>query len=65
MTLTITFGWWLIPAAITLAVAVYAFWPEPAPRGWGDLGSGMAGAFRLMAGIILALAAWLVWSLAA
>jgi hypothetical protein len=64
MTLAITFGWWLIPAAITLAVVVYGFWPEPATRGWGDLGSAMVGAFRLMAGIILALAAWLVWALA-
>ena len=61
MILTITIGWWLAPAAVTFGMVIWAFWPEK------NVGYGMdvGGAFKVLVGIIVALAAWLVWSLAA
>jgi hypothetical protein len=60
MELTITIGWWIIPALITLGVVVYGFTPAKA---YGYYGADIAGALIMMAMIIVALAAWLVWAL--
>lgn len=59
--MNIHIGWWAIPAAITVAVLVWAMLPE---RETG-YGTAIVGAFQLMGGIIIALTAWLIWSLAA
>lgn len=59
--MTITIGWWAIPAIITIATIIFAFWPQR-PTGYGG---DIAGAFQMMASIIVSLVAWLVWSLLA
>jgi hypothetical protein len=61
MTMTLTLGWWLVPAAITLGVLVWGFWPEERTAYGMDIG----GAFQLLVGIIVVLASWLIWSLVA
>lgn len=61
--MTLTVGWWAIPAAITAAVVIFGLWPAPRPSGYTSLGDSIVGAVELMAGIILALAAWLIWAL--
>lgn len=60
MSFTIQLGWWLVPALMTIATAVYGALPG-ASSTYGD----WAGAFRLMAAMIFTLSAWLVWSLLA
>lgn len=59
--MNIHIGWWVIPATITLAVIVWGFVPERQT----SYGTSIVGAFQIMAGIIVALVAWLIWSLAA
>lgn len=61
--LTITLGWWLIPAAVTVALILFAMWPAPAPRGWASLGDSIHGAIMLLIGVIFTLISWLIWSL--
>jgi len=57
--MTITLGWWLLPAILTLATICYAFWNSDP---YHPLGS-IADAFRLLVCIIITLVAWLVWAL--
>lgn len=59
--MSVTIGWWAIPAAITVAVIVYGLWPSRCPGMYGDV----AGAFLFLVGLCVCLAAWLVWSLVA
>lgn len=57
--MSVTIGWWAIPAAITIASVVWALWPQRT-KGYG---SDIVGAIGLMGAIILSLASWLIWSL--
>lgn len=59
--MSITIGWWAIPALITLAALIWAFWPQDRH----SFGSAVVGAIQLMAACIVSLISWLVWSLAA
>ena len=59
MSVTITFGWWLVPASLTLVLLTWAFWPDKHPSYGMDIG----GVFKVLAAVIVSLAAWLVWSL--
>jgi hypothetical protein len=65
MTVTIDFGWWLVPAAITLACFGYAAFMSR------DMGNDRFGAgavisfgFYMMAAVV-SLLSWLIWSLLA
>lgn len=59
--MTITVGWWAVPALITMGTFVYALWPVR-PTGYG---ADIVGAVSLMAAVIVSLVAWLSWSLLA
>lgn len=59
--MTITIGWWAIPAIITIATIIFGVWPSRA-QSYGD---SIGGAFQLMGYVIVSLVAWLVWSLLA
>lgn len=63
MTMTVHFGWWLIPAIATLATLAYALWPQQ--RSYGYFGADFAGVLVLMACIIGDLWLWLIWALVA
>lgn len=65
MTIAIHFGWWTLPALITVAWIVFLLWPDPAPTGFGSVGRGVVGLVQAMAGAIVVLIAWLVWALLA
>ncbi|KAA3527062.1 hypothetical protein GOZ96_04815 [Agrobacterium vitis] len=65
MTFTIGFGWWIVPAVITLLAFGYAAFMS---REEGNDQYGVAAiislGFYLMAAVV-SLLAWLIWSLAA
>lgn len=68
MTMTIGFGWWLIPAAITLAALVIAVvWRgHLGNAGYDPIARAVSAFFDLMvllALLVICLAAWLVWAL--
>ena len=53
MAFTITLGWWLIPAALTIIIAWY--W------GWHDYGSDLIGAVLFVAAFGLISFVWMVY----
>lgn len=56
MSMTINFGWWLVPLAITIASFVLAVWVLD------DESLAMGGIFiTAPAAIIVSLIAWVVW----
>ena len=63
--MTITFGWWAIPAVITAVAMTWALMGDYAPRGDYDFGTPVIGLLKLGAAVIVSLLAWLVWSLVA
>lgn len=65
MNLTITLGWWVIPAAVTIASLIWALVPRRSERRSGDYDFAfwIPAAFRLAVSIIVSLALWLTWSL--
>jgi hypothetical protein len=68
MDVTISAGWWLLPAAITaLAFAKYWHWSaqQPPSHGYGRIGDGMAHAFMVLLATVASLFSWLVWALLA
>lgn len=65
MTFTIELGWWLIPATMSLALAIFAMKPLPPAYGYGNIGDGLVEAVQILAGTVVVLAAWFIWALAA
>ncbi len=66
MSMTITIGWWVIPAAITVLglTLPFVFAPRPHHSSYGpDVGSAVIGFAYLCFGVIVSLAAWLIWAL--
>ena len=61
--LTIRFGWWLIPAAITVIAFVWASIETPR-SGCNGIGDAVVAAFLFGTAIIASLVAWLIWALA-
>jgi hypothetical protein len=59
LSFTISLGWWLVPAAITLGSLICAFIPDKNP----SYGSTLVGLFQFGLGLVLSLSSWLVWSL--
>jgi hypothetical protein len=63
----IPLGWWLLPAAITLACAVWCAIPRPNEKQRDDdfdITRWAPGAFRLAMSLAAGLGSWLVWGLA-
>lgn len=61
MTIKITFGWWLLPLAVTIICFGWAFWHGGEHPGM--YGSGVL--FNLivwLVALIPALGAWLIWA---
>ncbi|GAA4169179.1 hypothetical protein [Shinella granuli] len=65
MTFTVDFGWWLVPAVITLlSFGIAAFMSRDMGDDRFGAGAVIMFGFYLMASVA-SLAAWLVWALAA
>lgn len=66
MTITLTFGWWLLPAIVTAAVFGFVIWQErkrPSVGGLGDVGGAAITFMGALVAAVVSLAAWLIWSL--
>lgn len=65
--MSITIGSWVIPAFITMIGMLLPFVVTPKPQHGGylpDIGPAIIFVLVMAAGIIVGLAAWLVWALA-
>lgn len=65
MTLTIGFGWWLVPTAVTIIAFVYAGFmcrDEGYHGDYAAIGNAMVGLVVYGAAIIVSLLAWLIWA---
>lgn len=63
MTITITFGWWLAPLAVTIAACGLAWWIEHRDDHYtGLVGGAVTALFLWMPAIIASLIAWLIWA---
>lgn len=67
MSATITFGWWLVPAAITAAAYVWASMKEDRRpvHDYGRIGQSAANAIIHGVALVVSLIAWLVWAVLA
>lgn len=68
MTVTIGFGWWLAPLAITLAALVWHRWvhrDDTHSFGYGGIGNAFGQLLTFSVALIVSLIAWLIWALAA
>lgn len=66
MDVTITLGWWLAPAAVTIsAFAGMALWDRSQPRssGYGAVTDGLLALIAYGAALIVSLVAWLFWAI--
>jgi hypothetical protein len=64
MTLTIQFGWWLLPLALTVAAFWRAAYLDRDNKPGGDYNmSGIVSAVYYGLALIVSLAVWLVWAL--
>jgi len=61
--MTITIGWWIIPAVMTLATVVFGFMPLPRATGNASMGNAVVGLVQLLCAIAVTLIAWLIWAL--
>lgn len=64
--MTISLGWWALPAIITLAAYAVAWWRVPAPQPssyFPDTGPVILGFIYLSLATVVSLAAWLMWAL--
>jgi hypothetical protein len=59
--MTIVIGWWVLPAAITFALFLWALLTPP--KHSGDYGFDLMPLVRMAGAIIGTLVAWLIWSL--
>lgn len=67
MSVSISLGWWLVPAFVTVAafVAVRMLGPRMSSRGGvGDVVIGLMELLCYCAAAVVSLVAWLVWALA-
>jgi len=65
--MTIEFGWWILPLAVTITAFVIAYRasPETRPSNYlPDVVSPMIGFGMTLVAAIVSLVAWLVWALA-
>lgn len=65
--MTISIGWWALPALITVAAYAVALWRIPASQPssyFPDFGPAIIGFINVALATVVALAAWLAWALA-
>jgi hypothetical protein len=65
MTLTLGFGWWLLPTAVTIisfVVALYKGQDEESHGDYASIGNAMVAIVVYGAAIIVSLLAWLIWA---
>lgn len=62
MTLTIEWGWWLAPLAVTILAFGRAYWVDRGNSGGGYSFGAIASAFVYGAALIVSLIAWLAWA---
>ena len=61
--MTITLGWWAIPAAMTAALIVWGFFPaRSSTTDYGRIGEAVVQLVYLLFGIIVCLIVWLTWA---
>lgn len=67
MTITIQSGWWIVPLLVTIVAFAWFFWADNDNVSSGrDYGAGaLISLFLFCLALIVSLAAWLVWALAA
>lgn len=67
MTIEISFGWWIAPAAVTALAFMWAYLKQDrkVSSGLGEPARFMGNLFLYLIATIPALIAWLIWSLAA
>jgi|GEM_PF-1821831 len=68
MELTVTFGWWLLPLAVTLLSFGFSLVRVGTSEPYGDygmIGQALAFAFMMALSLIASLVAWLIWALVA
>jgi len=66
MTITLTFGWWLLPLAVTIAAFGWHSWATKENRrtgGYEDIGMAMGQLITFSAALVVSLIAWLIWAL--
>ena len=63
--MTLTIGWWAVPAFITIAALYMALREQPAPTGRDYGAGGVIGLMFVMAALVVSLIAWLIWALVA
>ena len=62
--MTITIGWWAIPAAMTIALIVWGFLPSKSTaQGYSAAGQATVDAIYMLAGLVACLTAWLIWAM--
>lgn len=65
MTLTISLGWWLVPAVVTIIAFGVAYRTFASDLDRGGFMAGLVGCFALPIAGCVSLAAWLLWALLA
>lgn len=65
MDVTVTIGWWAVPAFTTLAAICIALRDQPAPSGTDYGAGGVIGCVFLMMALVVSLVAWLILALVA
>ena len=64
MTFSITLGWWLVPAIVTVcAFGAFALWEaDQKPAGdYGRIGAAMVALIMFGGAVVVALVAWLIY----
>jgi cytochrome c-type biogenesis protein CcmH/NrfG len=60
---SITIGWWAIPAFVTIAAVYIALREAPTSSGRDYGASAFIGVVMMMAALIVSLVAWLIWAI--
>lgn len=63
--MSITIGWWAIPAFVTIAAVYIALREAPTSSGNDYGASAFIGVVMMMAALIISLIAWLIWAILA
>ena len=64
MDITLSFGWWLMPLAVTFAAFIWQWWmhkDDIQADGYSAIGQGMGQALTFLVALVASLIAWLVY----
>lgn len=65
MSVTLTFGWWLLPLVITVLAISFALFLSQRKGGQDDLAGGIVSLIFFCFATIISLLAWLIWAVLA